>query len=409
MENNNITAIIPAYSDTSIVNNSVLSLCTQWIPDNTLKLEIIVVNDNPDRGNQYNWYLTEEFRKIIKPNIEIRIITHSENSGQGVARNTGINNAKYNWIVLCDEDDMYAPNAIYRMWEILQKEHNSGNDKKPVSIICAPIYSFDKNFYSHIIDPWSIWVNAKLYNKEFLDKYNLRFPIDENSHRAEDYPFSRMVDYASRHDRNFKRIDLNKDSETFYYWYPNNNSRSRKDVHYGALLSGYTMRSSSRIFDFIKNFNSLYIKEDNEYWKEDESLKQEILNMNIYAFYNLLFFVKELSTGWKDCKEEYWNILRDSVSELRDKLLIYWDEIVPSDIADMQYKVKHHSDCRCIESWIGSFESFIAHKHWLLTYSFKEVLEYSKTLKFDEANHEIHTPYVKAWERRRKTELTLKK
>lgn len=402
-ENYNITAVIPAYSSISIVNNSVISLCTQWIPDDTFQLEIIIVNDNPEKSDQYNWYLTEEFKKVIKPNIEIRIITHLKNSGQGVARNTGINNAKNNWIVLCDEDDMYAPNAIYRFWEILKKENKSGEDNKEISIICAPIYSFDKDFYSNIIDPWSIWVNSKLYNRRFLNKYNIQFPTDENSHRAEDYPFSRMVDYASRHDESFKRIDFSKDIETVYYWYPNYTSRSRKDKHYGSLLAGYTMRSSNRIFDFISNFNKKHINKEEDFWKEDENLKHEILNMNIYAFYNLLSFIKELSDGWDDCQEEYWNILRDSVSELRNKLLIYWDEIVPSDIADMQYQVKHNSDCRITESWIGSFEAFINNKSAILDYSYNQVLEYAKNLKFDGANHEINAPYVKAWERRRKT------
>ena len=71
---NKISAIIPAYSDISIVNNSVIGLCTQWIPDKTFKLEIIIVNDNVEKKGQYDWYLSDEFKKIIKPNIEIRII-----------------------------------------------------------------------------------------------------------------------------------------------------------------------------------------------------------------------------------------------------------------------------------------------------------------------------------------------
>lgn len=402
-ENYNITAVIPAYSDIFIVNNSVLSLCTQWIPDDTFQLEIIIVNDNPNKGSQYDWYLSEDFKKILKPNIEIRIITHLKNSGQGVARNTGIDNAKNNWIVLCDEDDMYAPNSMYRFWEILNKEHNGGEDKKPVSIICAPIYSFDKNFYRNIIDPWSIWVNSKLYNKEFLNKYGIKFPSGANSHRAEDYPFSRMVDYASRHDESYKRIDLDKSTDTMYYWYPNTNSRSRCDKHYGALLSGYTMKSSNMIFDFIKNFNFSYLKNNKEsFFSEDENLKHEILNMNIYAFYNLLSFVKELSQGWEDCKEEYWNILKESVSELRKKLLFYWEEIVPSDIADMQYQVKHHSDCRIVESWIGTFEEYINKEVPILNMDFNAIKKYASTLKFDSSNHEIHSSYVKAWIKRRK-------
>ena len=396
MKNINITAVIPAYSDISVVNNSVISLATQWIPDNTFQLEIIIVNDNPDKGSQYDWYISDEFKKILKPNIEIRIITHLKNSGQGVARNTGIDNAKYQWVALCDEDDIYACNALYRLWEILNKEHLSGEDNKPVSIICAPIYSFDKDFYRNIIPSDSIWVNSKIYNKEFLDKYQLRFPTDENSHRAEDYPFSRMVAYAANHDESFKRIDLEKDVDTFYWWYPNPNSRSRKDKFYGSLLAGFTMRASTRIFDFMKNFNNKYLPE-NKKREEDEILKHEILNMNIYAFYNFLWFMRDLSDGWEDCTAHNWIILRNALTTLRQQLLPYWKEIVPSDVSDMLYQVKHHSDVRFIESWIGSFENYINKPTDLLLYSFDRLKEYCSKLEFDGCNHEIHSEFVKAW------------
>jgi hypothetical protein len=33
---------------------------------------------------------------------------------------------------------------------------------------------------------------------------------------------------------------------------------------------------------------------------------------------------------------------------------------------------------------------------------YKEMMEYAKTLKFDQANHEIHSPQVQAWIKRHK-------
>lgn len=398
VKTNHIAAIIPAYSSREVVNNSVLSLATQWIPDNTFHLEIVIVNDNPGKMEQYNYYISEDFKKnILKPHINIRLIKHSSNLGQGRARNTGIGDIN-GFFVLCDEDDIYAPNALYRMWEIIQKEHYNSEDPRPVSILTCPIYSFDKDMYRHIIPSASIWVNAKLYNKEFLDKYGIRFPIDECSHRAEDYPFSRMVDYASRNDKSFKRIDLPNDTDTVYYWYPNHNSRSRQDKFYGSMLSGYTMKGSVNIINFIKNFNEKYIIPDKQ-GEADEYLKQEILNMNIYSYYNFLSFLKDLSLGWQ-CKEEYWNILVSSIKSLREQILPYWEEYCPSDIADMLYRVKHHSDIRFTESWIGSFESFINKENSLLNKSFNYIVKYAKKLKFDSCNHEVNSSYVKAWNKR---------
>lgn len=391
-----ISAVIPAYSDIETVNNSVLGLATQWIPDNTFDLEIIIVNDNPDKPQQYDWYTSDNFKKILKPHISIRIINNKENVGQGISRNIGIKAAKSDWIVLCDEDDIYAPNAIYRFWTVLEKEHMSDEEKVPISVIAAPLYGFDKDDYRQLISSNSIWVNAKLYNRKFLEKHNIWFPGGSNSHRSEDYPFIRCLDYAVAHDKDFKRIDFTDDVDTFYWWMPNYNSRSRCDEHYGSLLSGYTMRSSNIIFEFFDKFN----QENGINEQEDEYMKLEILNMTAYGFYNFLWFIRDLACGWDDCKSEYWEVLVSAVNDLRHKLLFYWDEIVPSDVTDMLYKVKNMSDCRFVESWIGSFEDFVVKGHDTLNMSFDEIREYADGLEFDGANHEIHATYVKAWQKR---------
>lgn len=394
-----LSAVIPAYSELSIVNNSVIGLATQWIPDDSFELEIIIVNDNPQKKGQYEWYLSEEFQKILKPHITLRILENKTNVGQGMSRNIGIKSASSDWVVLCDEDDTYAPNAMYRFWEILEKEHNSGENPLPVSVIAAPLYGFDKEEYRQLIPSNSIWVNSKLYNRNFLKKHGIWFPDGANSHRSEDYPFIRCLDYAVAHDKTFKRIDFSDDTDTFYWWIPNYHSRSRCDEHYGSLLAGYTMRSSNIIFEFFDRFN----QKNNILEEEDEYMKHEILNMTAYGFYNYLWFIRDLSLGWKDCKEEYWKILVGAVNDLRQKLLLYWEEICPSDIVDTLYCVKNMSDIRFVESWIGSFENFVVNGHKTLHMNFPEIKKYAKTLEFDAANHEIHSTYVQAWSKRHKS------
>lgn len=391
-----ISAVIPAFSDISIVNNSVIGLSTQWIPDNTFQLEIIIVNDNIEKPNQYDWYLSNDFKKILKPNVSLKILKNEANLGQGMSRNNGIRAAASDWVLLCDEDDTYAPNAVYRFWETLNHEHMTDENKTPISVIAAPLYGFDKEGFKQLIPASSIWVNSKLYNRKFLEKHNIWFPEGDNSHRSEDYPFIRCLDYAIAHDDSFKRIDFNDNTDTFYWWIPNYNSRSRCDAHYGSLLAGYTMRSSNIIFEFFDKFN----KENNIVAEEDEYMKHEILNMTAYSFYNYLWFIRDLAIDWEDCEPIYWDTLKAAVNDLRTKLLIYWDEIVPSDITDMLYAVKNCSDCRFVESWIGSFENWVVNGHETLEMSFEEILKYAKTLEFDGANHEIHSPYVQAWAKR---------
>ena len=397
-----ISAVIPAYGEIGIVKNSVISLATQWIPDNTFSLDIIIVNDNPQRD--FSYFTSEEFIKLLNNNISIIIIGNSDNYGQGISRQIGIENARSNWVLLCDEDDMYAPNAIYRYWEILNKEHCGGSDGKPIALIAAPLYSFDENEQRNIITAKNIWPNAKLLNRQFLRDNNIHFPEGKNSHRSEDYPFCKMLDYAIENNSNYKAIYFDDSSDTFYYWIPNKKSRTRIDKYYSALLTPFTMNSSCMIYNYEKWYNA----EHNIVKDKDEWMKHEILNMNVYAYYNYSSWLKSMKDGWMNdekCLEEDWELYKKSLKELREELLVYWNEIVPSDIYTMLSDVRLHSDIQFIEPWICSFEEWIKKKHKTLCMSFDEIKDYCSKLEFDEADHEKHSSYVIAWNKRNNPDI----
>ena len=78
------------------------------------------------------------------------------------------------------------------------------------------------------------------------------------------------------------------------------------------------------------------------------------------VFYNLLDFLKEVaSTDYKPLKED-WYELRNNVKKLRQRFKDkYYDEVVYSDIEDMLYQVRHFSDVRFTESWIGNFYDYM--------------------------------------------------
>lgn len=392
-----LTVVVPAYSDISVVRNSVVSLVTQWIPTDSFRLEVLIVNDNPERD--YTYFLSDEFMRIASNDVVVRIINNSENYGQGISRQIGIDNAVSNWVLLCDEDDMYAPNALYRFWEILNEQHCGGNDGKPVALLSAPLYSFDVEKHRRIIDSRSIWVNAKLYNRQFLRDNCIAFPTGKNSHRSEDYPFAKMLDYAIDNNSNYKRIDFDDTADTFYYWIPNLKSRTHVDKFYTALLTPFTLNSSCMIYEYYKWYNELH----NIVKEKDEFMKMEILNMNVYSYFNYLSWMKEMSLGWKDdpkCLSEDWELYKVVLNKIRTELKVYWDEITPSDVWQMLTGVKNNSDVRFVESWIGSFESWVENGHPTMNMSFTEIKKYCSKLKFDDANHEIHSSYVKAWKKR---------
>jgi Glycosyltransferases involved in cell wall biogenesis len=393
-----ISAVIPAYSDVSIVKNSVLSLATQWIPDDTFMLEIIIVDDNPN--GEYSYFTSEPFLRIVNKNVCIKIIKNAENYGQGISRQIGIDNALSNWFVLCDEDDMYAPNAMYRFWEILNEQYCGGEDGKPVALIAAPVYGFDINKSRTLIHSHAIWVNGKLFNRQFLRDNNIFFPTGESSHRAEDYPFIESLNYAINNNPNFKRIDFDDDADTFYYWIPNRKSRSRSEQYYTALLTPFTTTSALALYQYKKWYNEYYNLTSSD---KDEEMKYEILNITAYTFHSYTRWLYDMANGWKDdpkCVEKDWERLKNNLRDMRKELRIYWNEICPSDIHDIMYGIKHNSDIQFVEPFICSFNEWVTKGHKTDKMSFDEIREYCSGLKFDEAKHEINTSYVKAWVKR---------
>ncbi|MPT32104.1 MAG: glycosyltransferase [Chryseobacterium sp.] len=83
--------------------------CLESVKDQTYKnLEIILVND---RTPDDSMILINTFIKA-NPDIDIRLIEHSENSGLSVVRNTGIKNSKGEFIYFLDSDDEITSDCI---------------------------------------------------------------------------------------------------------------------------------------------------------------------------------------------------------------------------------------------------------------------------------------------------------
>ena len=94
-----ISVIIPLYNKEPIIERSLQSVLSQDYDD----FEVVIVNDgSTDRS-------ADIVRSINDPRI--RLIEH-ENGGPSKARNTGIKNAKGEWIVLLDADDELLPGAL---------------------------------------------------------------------------------------------------------------------------------------------------------------------------------------------------------------------------------------------------------------------------------------------------------
>ena len=417
-----ITVVSPMWGERNITDRMVYSVIHQYLgKDDPINIELVLVDDYLEGRTKasywngiihevsaYEYYTSEEFKKHYdSEHIEIKLIMNSEHKYQGESREIGFLAGKYDWFTLIDCDDMLAPNACDRYRHIINSyyEDNKENDNK-LACVYGYLYSFGEHGYEHNIVGESIWVQSRCYNRQFIIDNDVHFPTGTNSRQGEDYPFIRKLDYALRHDEKWNAVKVpynnNMDCQATAFWFPNDNSLSRKDPHYGCHLSGWTMASSNNIIEYFMEYNKKHGLED----QEDEAMKHEVLNMNVYAFYNLLKFLREVASTDYNPLEEDWYALRDNVLKLKKKLKdVFWDEIVYSDVEDMLYNVKHHSDIQFTESWMGTFYDYMNKGFWykkkdILNLTYKEMRAFCKTLEFDGAGHEVHSPQVLAWVRR---------
>ena len=107
----NISVVVPTYNRADLLPASLDAILAQTLPPN----EIIVVDD----GSRD---LTGTVLERYKPSVcAIRI----ENSGELVARNTGLRAASGDLVAFCDSDDLWAPDFLEAMATLWRAEPNT--------------------------------------------------------------------------------------------------------------------------------------------------------------------------------------------------------------------------------------------------------------------------------------------
>ena len=119
------SVIVPVYNVEAYLEKCVQSILRQTERD----FELLLVDDgSTDSSGQ----LCEE---LAKKDSRIRVI-HQENQGLGGARNTGIREAKGDWLLLVDSDDWIEP-------EILEKSLEAGL-REEADMVVFPFRSVDE-------------------------------------------------------------------------------------------------------------------------------------------------------------------------------------------------------------------------------------------------------------------------
>lgn len=147
-----VSIVVPVYNMSNSIEQCVQSLMNQDYNN----LEIILVDDG-SKDNSYDVCLN-----IANRDGRIRVI-HTENRGSGPARNTGIENAKGEYIYFPDADDYLEPYAISRLVKatnggqfdlVVFGYRNAHPDGKTIS---------EKKYQDQIFDADTIRVNYAEY------------------------------------------------------------------------------------------------------------------------------------------------------------------------------------------------------------------------------------------------------
>ena len=416
--------IIPVYKDEKIAENAVLSLAKQFrtTKEENKKyadwtIECVIVNDSPDVDMSG---LVDTFNKYKRcDDWTCKYIVMDSNQGEGNARKLGIKECTGDYFFLQDADDMYGPNCVSKCNEIIVTESEKGNK---ISMVEYPFTSFDVG-YTHIIESYSIWVQGRVYNKDFVVSHDI-FSTDLSSRAGADYNFmSKLHGIQDYYDRTFQK-EMGKNPEakpewvrvmanqeqayTWNVWYPSD-SQTRKCNFWGDLICPKTVLNGLDAVEFLRTFEESKgeTKERREFWKHD------ILNKACYNFINLHSILRQctVSKDWEDKVTNVDNISGEDNNtvfyELFKKAFIgtsdlmreYIDEIWDMDIWTTMEGVWNRSDCHKAMPWLD-FRTFVEDPHKLGIFDFnnmKELIAFCKSeYSFDQNGYPLHAgPYKK--------------
>ncbi|NCB92670.1 MAG: glycosyltransferase family 2 protein [Clostridia bacterium] len=208
-----ISIIMPVYKVEEYVGKAIESIQAQTLTE----WEFLIVDDGtPDKSG----IICDEY---AKNDSRIQVI-HKENGGAPSARNVAIDIAKGEYMYFMDSDDWAEPDMLEDMYQLAKKnqsqlvvtgffidtyydEDNYLSDKIYVDdCVYMTKEEFRKNAYRYfdrnlLYTPWN-----KLYDAEYIRKYDLKFPKT----LWDDFPFNLSVV------RNIERVTVT--SKPYYHF-----------------------------------------------------------------------------------------------------------------------------------------------------------------------------------------------
>jgi len=328
-----VTIGIPVFNVERYIERSILSALDQ---DFNGSIEILVVNDD---STDKSMNIVRDLQSIHKNGGNIHIISHSENKGVGVSRNTIIDHAQGKYLFFLDSDDFITKDCIKKLYTKAEQYDTdvvygsvetvtSEGGKKDIG--CSYLQLPDAVFiepdelasfaFHNLHENLRNYVWNTLFRVSFLNKSELRFPeirfhedvifstdmvpIVTKSVLLSDITYYYVIrDHSLSNIQGRSSINLEEIKEfiSIYTYVKNKNKLLNNKPYYEAKCA----RSMTQMLFIISGVlkNRKVISPALEFSAIKNAMKhpatfKEILHFKKYRFANLAFYTLSVLPSW---------------------------------------------------------------------------------------------------------------
>ena len=284
-----ISVIIPFYKVVPFVER-----CTRSLLEQTLEeVEFIFVDDaSPDESRSIIERVASEYSR------HVRILTHTQNQGLPAARNTGLAEAKGDFIYHCDSDDYLELTMLEELYRTAVEQEadlvycdfylDFGTSQRVMAnpTYTDPVQMVKEGFLAGLMK-YNVW--NKLVKRSLYEKSNLQFPSGHAM--GEDMTMIALATHATRTAHvakplyHYVKLNSNAYSNTF-------SQRHLDDICFNAdrtlaLLQDWNVPDKERYLFFFKlniKLPFLFSNERSQYrlWRKWYPEANRYISQNIH-------------------------------------------------------------------------------------------------------------------------------
>lgn len=271
-----IDIIIPAYNALGTIRQTLVSIAYQTFAK---KLNVYIVDDCSDCSY-------DDLIDFFSDFINLKLLRVDKNGGPALARQYGIDHSESEYIIFIDSDDVFSDsNSVKRLYDLIS---NANADVGMTGFF----EELNDRFVYH--DPLYVWLHGKIYRREFLNKYNIRF----NETRAnEDFGFNQLCFLCG--------ANIAESTNISYVWKNNRASITRSEEFNKKNMRFFTYNFAWAIKCAIERNANLY------------RLKESLYNGLVGIYHNYLKYPDVF--------------IKDNILEEICFLMEYYDDSVISD------------------------------------------------------------------------------